>query len=188
MRNLNLSGVQESNRIQAGGYVAAITRVEDIPIGNNPKKPDSGDYLLIEFDIAEGPMTGYYGDMFSSLGFWGGHFIRSYKPKALPMFKTFIKQLKASNPGFDWNEDAENDEQKMVGRFIGVVLSEEEYRGNDGSIKTRVQCDKTVTVEDIHNGKFKVPDKKTLQPSAGVVDSTKNVQETMDDIGKDLPI
>ena len=192
MRSINLNDVQENNnKIQAGGYVALITKVNDVPIGSNPQKPNSGDYLRIEFDIAEGPMSGYYGDMFNSLGFWGGRLIRSYKPKALPMFKQFIGQVEKNNPGFHWNYDGENDEQTLVGKFIGVILSEEEYRGNDGSIKTRIQCDRTATVEDIHNGKFKVPEKKTLQPSVGAVDSIQVVdstQTTMSQINDDLPI
>lgn len=190
MRNLNLSGVSENNRIEAGGYIAVITRVEDVPLGSNQQRPDKGDYLKIEFDIAEGPMTGYYGDMFNSLGFWGGILIRSYKQSALSMFKGFINQVKNSNPGFIWNEDAENDEQTLVGKFIGVVLAEEEYRGNDGSLKTRIRCDKTKTVADIKAGKFKVPDLKKLESanrSAEVVDSTKSAQETMEEVDGEVP-
>ena len=134
-------------------------------------------------------MTGYYNDMFNSLGFWGGTLIRSYKPAALSMFKNFINQVKKNNPSFQWDDDAENDEQKLVGKYIGVVLAAEEYRGNDGSLKTRIRCDKTKTVDDIRNGKFTVPDTKRLRSadtSAPVVDSTKPTQETMDKLNNEV--
>lgn len=179
MRNVNLSTVSNGNRLEAGGYVMIITNVEDVPMNELTGK---GDYLTIEYDIAEGPYKDYYQSMFSSLGFWGGHFIRSYKPKALGMFKAFIKELRTDNPDFKWNDDAENDEKTMIGCKFGAVLGEEEYRGNDGSLKKRLNVAKIVTVSDIRNKNYTVPEPKTLSgvSSSGFVDTT-------DQIAADVP-
>ena len=185
MKNVNLSSVaSNSNRLEAGGYVLVIKNVEDRPMNSTTGK---GDYLQIEYDINEGPFKGYYTDMYSSLGFWGGHFIRSYKPKALGMFKEFIRELRHDNPDFKWDDDAENDEKSMIGCQFGAVLGEEEYRGNDGSLKTRLNVAKITTVSNIRTGKYNVPDPKTLSgapKASGVVDTT---ADSMEQINADIP-
>ena len=177
MKNLHLSTVaSNSNRLEAGGYVLTITNVEDRPMNEATGK---GDYLTIEYDIAEGPYKGYYQDMYSSLGFWGGHFVRSYKKSALGMFKEFIRELRQDNPDFHWNDDAENDEKTMIGCKFGAVLGEEEYRGNDGSLKTKLDVAKITTVSNIRTGKYNVPDLKTLSgapKASGVVDTTESIE------------
>lgn len=185
MKSINLSKVNNINRPGAGGYVLGITRVEDHPLDPNTNK---GDYLSIEYDIVEGPFKGYYTDMFNSLGFWGGRLIRSYKERALGMFKQFVNELKNDNPDFEWDMDGENDETSMEGCIFGAVLGEEEYRGNDGSIKKRLYVDKIVSVKRIHDADYKIPEPKTLQEpnrSTGVVDTT---SDSIDRITEDLPI
>ena len=183
MRNINLSNVADSNNNKptAGGYVLEITNVRDVPMNESTGK---GDYLIIDYDFADGEFKDYYYGMMKSLGFWGGHFIRSYKPKALGMFKAFINELKRDNPEFDWDDDAENDENRMVGCRLGAVLGEEEYRGNDGSIKKRLYVDKITSIDNIMNNKYKVPFLKSLEgttgTSAGFVDTT-------DQIAADVP-
>lgn len=180
MRNINLSTVSDNNKPTADGYVLTITRVEDHPMDEATGK---GDYLLIEYDFAEGEFKNYYYSMMNSLGFWGGKFIRSYKPKALGMFKQFVRELENDNDFFHWDNNSENDEQSMVGCQFGAVLGEEEYRGNDGSIKKRLNLYKITTIDKIHEGDYKVPELKKLQgspvTSAGVVDTTGDTMETV---------
>ena len=186
MRNLNLSNVSDNhNRLPAGGYVVEITNVEDHPMDANTHK---GDYLNIDFDIVEGQYRDYYYGMYKDYGFWGGHLIRSYKPKALGMFKAFINELKKDNPGFNWDMDAENDEHSMIGCKFGVVFGEKEYRGNDGSIKTRLEATKILPIQKIHNGEFEVPALVKLESApayTGVVDTTK--QESFEELNKEVP-
>lgn len=182
MKNVNLSTVSDGNRrLEPGGYALVIRNVEDHPLDPATGK---GDYLSIEYDIDYGPLKGYYESMFNSLGFWGGRFIRSYKPKALGMFKGFIKELKIDNPNFEkrWKDDAENDEKMMIGCKFGAVLGEEEYRGNDGTIKKRLYVAKIIATEDAIGGHFTVPELKTLpdnKPVIGVVDTTEQIAEDM---------
>ncbi len=181
MRSLDLSNVTEdAQRPSAGGYVLTIAGVEDVPMNSNTNK---GDYLKISYDFAEGTFQNYYYGMYKSLGFWGGILIRSYKPKALGMFKGFIKELEHDNPEFHWNMDGENDEKSMIGCSFGAVIGEEEYRGNDGSVKTRLRVTKITSIDDIHNGKFKVPELKKIATAANtaVVDTTNDSFEAVND-------
>lgn len=140
---------------EVGGYVCVITAVKDVPKDENTGK---GDYLQIEYDFDEGDFEGYYTDLFRSKGFWGAKFIRSYKEKALGMFKHFIDVVSECNKGFawDWNET------KLVGKRFGAVLAKEEYQKNDGSIGERLYIKDIKTVEQIHKGEFKIPATKKI--------------------------
>jgi hypothetical protein len=156
MKNIDLTNVQEATdfeNLTTGGYIARITVAEDV---------EDKEYLRMEYDIADGKFKGYYGDLFDRLNFWGGRMIRSYKEKALPFFKSFITAVENSNKGYKWDSD----EQKLVGKLVGIVLAEEEYTGNDGTIKTRLYVATTRSVDAIKKGDFKVPEKKTLAPAA----------------------
>lgn len=159
----NIASVQEageSRRLQPGGYVCRYSSVEDVA---------SKEYLFMEYDIAEGEFAGYYTDLAERFGFWGGKCCRSYKEKALPMFKRMCSAVTKSNPGyiFDGNEHA--DEKTLVGKLVGLVLGEEEYTGNDGSTKTRLYVVREMSVDDIRAGKFKVPElKKLAAPTSAI--------------------
>lgn len=186
MRQVNLENVQEAGefeRLGAGGYVCKITKVTDVPVNENTGK---GDYLQIEYDIAEGPQKDYYKHMEQALDFWGGRYIRSYKEKALPMFKRMCSAVSKSNPGFVFDGGKQNsNEQTLAGKYIGLVLGEEEYIGNDGSKKTRLYVNTEKDISDIRSGKFKVPELKKLankdnnnaQSSNDFIDIPEGVQE-----------
>lgn len=169
----NYENIQASSgdfaRPTPGGYVCEIVRAEDVPFREETGK---GEYLLIEYDFTEGELLGYHADVYKKFGYWGGKFVRSYKEKALGMFKHFTNCVEESNEGYtwDWNE------QELCGKKIGLVLGEEEYAGNDGAIKTRLYVKDVKNVDDIRKGDFKVPPLKKLKAtspvSAPVVDAT----------------
>ena len=161
-------GSDEYKRLVPGGYVCRITKVED-----NPDKS----YLYIEFDITEGEYTGYGASCMERNGFTPLRMYRSYTDKAAGMFKGFTQDVEASNSQYKWDWK----EQTLVGRLIGVVLGEEEYRKQDGSVGTRFNA-RTKTVAAIRDGKFKVPEKKTLP-----VETTTPSFTAMDDDGGELP-
>lgn len=157
MKKVNLTNVQEakdSKRLPAGGYVCKYTKVED-----RPEK----EYLYMEFDIARGDFANYYKDLSDAKGFWGGSCYRSYKEKALPMFKRMCSAVSKSNNGFVFDGDTNADETTLIGKLVGLVLCEEEYVSNDGNIRTRLYVDREMPVEDIINGKFKVRPLKKLK-------------------------
>lgn len=179
----NYENVQASSgefaRPTAGGYICKIIDVEDVPMDANTGK---GDYLRIEYDIADGELKGYYKEQFDRWGGnWNASFIRSYKEKALGMLKHFTNCIEASNAGYEWDWN----EKGLIGKVVGLVLGEEEYRNNAGEIKTKLTVNQVKTVEDIKNGNFKVPAPKKL----AVENSSNNIAEftPIEDSSDDLP-
>ena len=158
----NIAEVEEAKdggqRLPAGGYICKYANVED-----NEKKQ----YLFMEFDIAEGEFKGYFADLEDRAGFWAGKCYRSYKEKALPMFKRMCSAVTKSNKNFIFDGNKHADESTLVGKKIGMLLGEEEYIGNDGSTKTRLYVVREMAVDDVKNGNFKVPALKKLPDTAG---------------------
>ncbi len=152
MKNIDWNTVEEVKdfeKLPAGGYVCGITSVED--------KADK-EYLYLEFDIAEGEYKNYYRNLYDNKGFWGAHFIKSYKEKARGFFKKMLIAFEKSNSGFKFN----NDEKTLKRKLIGLVIGYEEYLGNDDKVKQRIIVTDFLPVEDIRTGKFEIPALKTL--------------------------
>ena len=161
------------------GYICRITLADDYPFDANTGK---GDYLKIEYDIASGEFKDYYTEQYNRFGgdFWAATMFRSYKEKALGMFKHFIDCVEKSNAGFVWDWD----EKTLMGKFVGLVLAEEEYENNSGEIKTRLYVSQVKTVEQIKNGDFKVPELKKVKrntPAPSVSNSEFTVFDNADD-------
>ena len=151
MRNINWDNVQdEYSRPIPGGYAAKITNVED---------REDKEYLKIEWDFADGEFKGANKKTYDQLGFWPNAFIRSYKDSALSFFKGFKTAVEESNNGYTFR----NDPQSLVGKYVGLVLGEEEYEAKDGSIKKRLYVAEIKSGNKIRNGDFKVPELKVLK-------------------------
>ena len=161
MRPVNLENVTEAgefNRLPAGGYVCKYTHVEDVA---------AKEYLYMEYDIVHGDYRGYYAELSKNKGFWGGKLYRSYKETALPMFKRMCSAVSKSNPGFVFDGGKQNSNEKtLIGKYVGLVLGEEEYIGNDGNVKTRLYVARECDIKDIKEGKFTVPALKKLPETA----------------------
>lgn len=153
------SGTTDFERLPAGGYVCKITGVDDCD-GQSP-------YLRVVYDINDGEYAMFYSDDWGQSNEWAHESRHYYTPKAMGMFKGFLKCLDESN-GTNFSEQAETgfDVFKLIGLKIGYVIGEEEYEGNDGSIKTRLKVRQTKTVQQIRDGKFKQPELKTLSSPA----------------------
>jgi len=156
MKNVNWSEVEEAKefeKVAVGGYVCRIMAVEDV---------ETKEYLKISYDIAVGDFKDYYKNLNESKGFWGANFIKSYKDTALSFFKGFLTAIQNSNQGFV--ADTFNNPNDLVGKYIGLVLSEEEYIANDGQIKTRLYVSQVRSVDAIRTGDYKIADKKIVNP------------------------
>lgn len=142
----------EYGKLAPGGYVIRITKVED-----NPQK----EYLSVVFDIAEGPEAGRYKDEAPDNDY-RHRFIRSYKEKALPMFKAFTVAVdECNNTKFTEQIAASTfDERQLVGKILGVTLGYEEYATNAGEIKERLALAYCMSADRIRRGDFKVPELK----------------------------
>lgn len=154
MRNVNWDNVQdEVRRPIPGGYAAVIVRVEDV---------ENKEYLRIEWEFAEGEFKGVNRETFDSLGFWPMPFFCSYKEKALRFFKGFKTAVEMSNRNYVFR----NDPQTLVGKYIGVVLGEEEYLTGSGEVKKRLYVAEKRAGKSIRDGDFVVPELKKLATSA----------------------
>ena len=179
MITVNINNVEEAgngpNLIAPGGYVGKIVNVNNMADRQG---------LVVELDVAEGPEAGHFQKLNADLGFWALSSFRSYKERALPFFKKFVKSVERSNEGYTWD----GDENKLVGKLIGMVLQHEEYEGNDGKIKTKVTVNSFDSIAKIRNGEFKIPEKKILEKSNRnnevVVNSASGFQPLNDD---DIP-
>jgi hypothetical protein len=142
----------EFARPTAGGYICKIIDVEDVPMDS--KEKGKGDYLVIEYDIADGDFKGYFKAQFDKWGGnWNASFIRSYKETALGMLKHFTNCIEASNAGYEWDFN----EKGLIGKVVGLVLGEKEYRNKAGELKTKLVVSQIKTVEEIKKGDFKIP-------------------------------
>lgn len=151
-----------------GGYEVMICAVQD---------NESKEYLEICWDFTEGPLAGCNQETFKRLGFWPTRLFRSYKEKALPFFKAFKTAVEESNPGYQFNS---RNLQGLVGRIIGIVLGEEEYIKQNGSIGKRLYVYSVRSRNAIQNGEFQVPELKML-PTANPVAAGRGVDVSASD-------
>ena len=179
MKNVNWNEVQDDiRRPVPGGYAAKITEVID-----NEEK----EYLLIRWEFADGEYKGCNQETFDAFGFWPIAFVKSYKQKALRFFKGFKTAVECSNRSYVFN----NDPQSLVGKFVGVVLGEEEYLDKEGKLKTRLYVDQVRSGKAIRDGDFKIPELKKLAPTAAAPAPAYNAPATnypvLDDDDAELP-
>lgn len=159
MKAIDLSKVEtptDYKKVAPGGYVCNIVSAKDYA---------DKQYLKCEYDVAEGEFKGYYASLNSSKGFWGGNFIKSYADNALPYFKSFVQSLESTNKGYVW----EWKESTLVGKGLGLVLAEEEYKANSGETKTRLYVAAIKTAEQIRKGDFTLPTLKKLEDKPGSI-------------------
>jgi hypothetical protein len=168
MTEADWANIQENEggefpRPAPGGYIAFITDYEDVERAPAPGKKDQ--YLRCYWDFYDGPFKGYNRETYKRLGFWEHHatFIRSYKDSALPFFKAFKTCLESSNRGYRFNTDRL---EELRLKYIGIVLGEEEYQANDGTIKKRLYVAQLRSVQAIQKGEFKVPELKKFKGAA----------------------
>ena len=165
MKPINMSEVQELGefrRPEPGPYICKITAVRDFI---------DDQYLEVEYDIDDGEFQGYYTDMRERGYKWAGKYRKYYKEKALPFFKRFCTAVSRSNGKFVFDAGQENcEEQTLVGKRIGLLFQEEEYYGNDGALKTRLNVFREFSIDKIDQQK--TPDIKRVQADSTTISSS----------------
>lgn len=153
MRKINWESVNTADAFAkptAGAYIAVITKAQDF---------EDKELIRVEWDYHSGEFTGYNAKTEERAGFWPAAFVQSYKEKALPFFKRFKSSVEQSNARFVFDED---DVQALVGCLVGVVLGEEQYKKNNGSVGIRVYVHKTIPISAVERGEYSIPPLKML--------------------------
>ena len=176
----------ESVKMPAGGYVVRIQAVRTHGEDSNHRPVNYVSeklYVKLIYDIAEGDFAGKYSE-----DYWQGE-DKDYAHclylswKNLGVLKNFVTCFDESNPGFDSKAAFDADQWGLyIGKYIGIVLGEEEYIGNDGSVKTRYTMPRIKSVPDIRAGKFRVPELKKLKESATPTQDNAVPVDVYDDI------
>lgn len=156
----------ESQSITPGGHIVRVISMRQEMSRNN--KP----MLVVSFDIEEGSeFDGIYRRQYEAKkkfdvnAKWPG--VIRYMLYAKDgvstngFFKGFISSLEESNAGYHWNWD----ERSVSGKLVGMVFGEEEYRAQDGSIKTSVKAQQARSIQAIADG-VPVPEKRTIREEA----------------------
>lgn len=148
--------------LPAGGYVAKILEAKEVSY-------EWGSVIQISFDVAEGPHKDFFAADYKQQDKedrkWRGTF-RLRLPKddgteqddwTKRSFGNAVWAIEASNVGyhFDW------DENKFVGKLVGVLFRNKEWEYNGKTGWTTEACSLTST-ENIRNGKYKMPKDKPL--------------------------
>lgn len=135
---------------KAGGYIGVIVNARDVP---------EKEYLELLVDINEGDFKGFYKSWYDNTGNWLLRGYCSYKKTAVRIFKGFITSVEESNKGFTWDWD----ESKLIGKKVGIVMREEQYIKNDGTVGESTKIHSYRSTDAIHKGNFKVPEKKYVE-------------------------
>lgn len=178
MRKVDMSNVKETDefkRVQAGAYECVIRNVEDFP---------NKEYLKITYDIASGEYAGYYDEMRGNHPdwSWAGAYAKSYKTKALPMFKRFCSAVSKSNGGFVFDGGSVNaDEKTLIGKKIGILFQEEEYYSNSGDKRTRLVVFREFPVDKIKEQRIPHVKKLPEEPTTAQTDAFLSIPAGMDE-------
>lgn len=174
--------------LPAGGYVAKIMNAE-------VKEYSWGEVLVISFDIAEGEYKDFFATQYrentNEDKKWKGNFRltvpqenNQYYDRQKRTFGNCLACIEESNSGYHWNWS----EAELKGKMVGVLFRNYEYSIIDSKGNTNngwsTECCTFTTVDDIRNGKFKMPKDKPLKNKPAIV--TSDFQPVADD-DDDLP-
>lgn len=177
----------EQERLPVGGY---ILKIMDVKYQENAW----GDAIILSFDIEEGEQKGFFAENYKNQTQedkkWKGTY-RLRVPKddgseqdewTMRRFKTVIRNVEESNPGFHWDWD----EQKLKGKTVGALFNNKEYevKGRHGFY---TNCHSLVTAEKIRSGSFKIPEDTLLKKATGTRPGADGFMNIPDGIDEELP-
>lgn len=169
----------EFETLEPGGYICVIVNAKAEVSSTNKKM------LTIEFDIAEGEKAGFYKRKYDEdtrpEAKWQGVYRQMLEgEKAAGYLKGVMEMLETSNPNFKWDWD----ENKLKGLKFGGIFGREEYEKMDGTRSFFTKLRYIKKVEQIKNGKFKVPEDKLLPKKENFNPYATSFASSVDD---DLP-
>lgn len=155
----------EYETLRAGGYKCLIKEVVC------QKTTNGKEYLKLAIDIAEGEFKNFFQRKFDNdtredkkwSGTWTV-FIDGYKPGTTnPKLKGLITSVEASNNGFKFNWNIENNEQALKDKKVGIVFREEGFVGTDNLIHTAIKPFYAVSYDKAEE--VEIPNKKEVSDS-----------------------
>ena len=169
----------EYTPINLGGHKLVIMQVEEITASNGNQ------YLKISFDTSKDDVQpSYYSNAYKSdtrdNKKWSGVttvFPTDKDGKTSKSFKTFCTAVEHSNSGFKmvWGDQFCN---ALKGKAVGGVFGEEEYVGNDGTIKTARKLFWFRGIDKVMDAE--IPAKRTVEPQPASNDGFMNIPDSID--------
>ena len=168
--------------IELGGHKLIIKAIEEATASNGNK------YLKVSFDTApDDVQPNYYTEQYKNdtrdQKKWGGVamlFPTDREGKTSKTFKQFCTSIERSNNSqIQWGAGFE---ASIVGKTIGGVFGEEEYIGNDGTVKTARKLFWWRSTEGIKDAA--IPTKREVDKPA---DSGTDFMSIPDALENDLP-
>lgn len=158
--------------LPAGGYVAKIMAAKE-------KQNPWGNTLEVAFDIAEGDYHGFfkrdYDNNTRDDRKWRG-VMRLSTPSdqddperdswKKTGFENFTACVEESNPGYEWDWN----EAGLKGKMVGVLFNNREWEMN-GNTGWTTECRYAASVDDIRDGRFKIPKDRPLKKNEGTASS-----------------
>ena len=177
--------------LPVGGHICRI-------VGARATKSRNGnDMIEVAFDIAESSeFDGKFKERFDYIrkskadAKWpnGGMFrtgVLNSDGKTSGYFKGLITAVEESNPGYSFKGSGCN-EDTMKGKLVGFNFGEEDYKGNDGKIRTSIKPFYAVSVQTVRDG-IEPPKKKEYKPKPGEVMSARGFADVTEEVEPDLP-
>lgn len=150
-------------KLPAGGYVAKILDAKEVEYS-------WGSVLLISFDIAEGEHKDFFKNDYGNQDVEDKKWRGTYRLR-IPLddgserdgwtkrsFGNAIWAVENSNKGYHWDWD----ETSLKKKLIGVLYRNREWEMN-GNTGWTTECCAFTSVEDVHQGTFKMPKDKPLK-------------------------
>ena len=174
----------EAEKLPVGAYIVRLMK------GARVEKYTWGEVLLVPFDIDEGEYKDFYTKQFQSSQMedkkYKGVF-RMTLPKedgseqdewTLRRLKTNFVAVEDSNPNYhwDWNEAG------LAGKKVGMLFQNTEWEF-DGKTGWSAQPHSMKSIDDIRDGKYKLPADKPLKNKKGGIDI--NVDDDFKPIASD---
>jgi hypothetical protein len=146
----------EFKTIAPGGHICVIKKAE-VTLSQSGRE-----MMVVYFDVAEGESAGFYMEQYNQKVknnpnyTYKGVYRQLTTGNSLPFFKGMLADIEKSNPGYTWNWD----EKTLKGKLFGGVFGQEEYKGQDGTVKLSTKIRFIRSVDDIRKG-VEVPKIKT---------------------------
>lgn len=158
----------EYEALPKNAYIISLLRVKE-----EANKDNTGTYLKIAFDIAEGEFAGFYKKAFENDSRedkkWNNDavlYINVPKDNSeqwmIDNFNKFMTAVEDSNEGYHWNWDENTLKDKLVGAKFCIEQSE-----YDGRIYDHTKAKWFIAAQKIRDGKFgKLPNDKLISTKA----------------------